>query len=398
MNHLIIGNGVAGTTAAFEIRKADPSASIHIITEESYPFYSRIRLPEFLAGGVDEQGLLIRKPFWYEENRIDLSLKTEVTTIDTERKEIRTSEDEALPYDRLLVATGAKCFVPPIAGADKKGVFTLRGLEDAQHIREYARNSEGNVLLIGGGVLGLEAGHGLMKAGCRITVVEFFPRLLPKQLDERGAKILQQKMESMGFAFHLGAKSKEISGRERVEALVLEDTSHINCDLIIISAGIRHNLELFKELGATVDKGVVVNDRMETGIPDIYAAGDLVQHRGISYGIWSAAEQQGQTAGINMAGGKAEYNGTVISNTLKVAGIDVFSAGDTDADEKRESITTADKESYIYKKLVFDNNRIVGAILLGDIKDRRKIMKAIESRIDIGPIKQEIRAWDFSSV
>jgi len=398
MHHLILGNGVAGTTASLEIRKADPSASIRILTEEPYPFYSRIRLPEFLAGAVDEQGLIIRKPSWYKENRIALSLDTRVTAIDPAAREVRTASGEALPYDRLLVATGANSFVPPIAGADKRGVFTLRGLEDARKIRDYAKNSAGNVLLVGGGVLGLEAGYGLMRSGCRITVVEFFPRLLPKQLDEQGAKILQQKLESMGFTFHLDARSKEISGKDAAEALLLEDATRISCDMIIISAGIKNNLELLEKHGAGIDRGIVVNDRMETGIPDIYAAGDLVQHRGICYGIWPAAEKQGQTAGINMAGGTAEYHGTVISNTLKVAGIDVFAAGDIDADRKKESIFTADKENFVYKKLVLEDNRIVGAILLGDIKDRHKVMKAIEDRIDIRPIKREIEAWDFSSL
>lgn len=398
MKHLIIGNGVAGTTAAFEIRKADPSASINIVTEEPYPYYSRIRLPEYLAGGVDEQGLIIRKPSWYEENRIVLSLNTKVTAIDPAAKELRTSSGETLPYDRLLVATGARCFVPPLAGSDKKGVFTLRGLEDAQRIREYAEKSGGNVLLIGGGVLGLEAGYGLMRSGCRITVVEFFPRLLPRQLDEQGAGILQQKMETMGFTFHLGARSKEVAGRDAAEALILEDGTRINCSMIIISAGIRHNLELFKNLAATIDKGVVVNDRMEAGIPDIFAAGDLVQHRGICYGIWPAAEKQGQTAGINMAGGKAEYSGTVISNALKVAGIDLFAAGDIDADGKKESIISADREKFVYKKLVLENDRISGAILLGDPKERRRVMKTIEDRTDISPIKQKLETWDLSSL
>ncbi len=398
MKHLIIGNGVAGTTAAIEIRKADPAASIQIVTEEPYPYYSRIRLPEFLSGGVDEQGLIIKKPSWYEENKIALSLNTRITAIDPAAREVRTSSGAALPYDRLLVATGARCFVPPLSGSDKKGVFTLRGLEDAQRIREYAKNSAGNALLIGGGVLGLEAGYGLMKSGCRITVVEFFPRLLPRQLDQQGANKLQQQMESMGFTFHLGARSKEISGKDAANALILEDGTRITCSMIIISAGIRNNLELFENLGAAIDKGVVVNDRMETGIPDIFAAGDLVQHRGICYGIWPAAEKQGQTAGINMSGGNAEYTGTVISNTLKVAGIDVFAAGDIDADGKKESIIAADNEKFAYKKLVLENDRITGAILLGDIKDRRKVMKAIEERIDIGPLKQKLEVWDLSSL
>ena len=168
--------------------------------------------------------------------------------------------------------------------------------------------------------------------------------------------------------------------------------------MIIISAGIRHNLALLENHGATIDKGIVVNDRMETGIPDIYAAGDVILHRGTSYGIWAAAEQQGRAAGSNMAGGNAQYNGTLMANTLKVAGIEIFSAGDIDAEENKESIFTADKEHFVYKKLVLDQNRITGAILLGDMKDRLRVMKAIENKIDISPIKKELEAWDFSSL
>jgi len=398
MKHIIIGNGVAGTTAALHIRKADPAAAISVITEEPYPFYSRIRLPELLQGKTAESGLVIYKPAWYASNRITLSLSTRVTAIDAAQKKVISSEGEEFMYDRLLLSTGAHCFVPPVSGADKKGVFTLRSISDALEITEYLKNSGKRVILIGGGVLGIEAGVGLMKAGCSITVVEVLPRLIPKQLDPAGAAMLQSRLEAMGFIFHLGAAPKEIGGKGKAQALLLADNSSFDCDMLIISAGIRQNLELPEMLGMTIDRGLVVNNRMETGVPDIYAAGDLVQHDGRCYGIWPAAEKQGEVAGINMAGGNAEYRGTTMSNTLSVAGVDIFSTGDIDAEGKKESVVIVDRERFIYKKLVFDQQVISGAILLGDIKDRRKIMKAIGEKTDISGIRAALTRWDLSAL
>ena len=398
MRHVIIGNGVAGTTAAMQIRKSDPGASIRIITDEPFSFYSRIRLPEFLAGETDETGLIIRKPEWYETNRIALSLSTSVTAVDPDARIITTSAGEKVPYDRLLLSTGATCFVPPLPGAALKGVFTLRTLTDAISIRNVTKGGKMTVVLIGGGVLGLEAGYGLMRAGCGITVIELLPRLLPKQMDPEGALLLQRRLESMGFVFHIGTAPTAISGGARVEAVVLADNRRIDCGAVIISAGIRMNLTLPKKLGMTIDRGLVVNDRMETGLADVYAAGDLIQHNAHCYGIWPAAQEQGEIAGINMAGGSAEYHGTTMSNSLTVAGIDIFSGGDIDAEGKKESIVVADRNKFIYKKLVFDQQVITGAILLGDIKDRRKIMKAIGEKTDISGIKPALTRWDLSAL
>lgn len=398
MKYVVIGNGVAGTTAAANIRKIDSQAKITIISDEPYPYYSRIRLMEFLAGDVDEKDLIIRKNQWYEDNMIDLFLNTPISEIDTAQKEVITSSGDRIIYDRLLLATGANSLVPPIPGADKKGVFTLRTLKDAIAIRDYAKLTGHRVLLIGGGVLGLEAGNGLRKAGNSITVVEFFPRLLPRQMDPEGAWILKRQLEQMGFRFYLGAKSKEIIGSEQAEGILLEDGTKIDCDMIIISAGVRHNSSLAQKLGLKIEKGLVVNDLMETGMPDIYAAGDLIQHNGICYGIWPAAEKQGEIAGINMAGGNAIYTGTIISNTLKVAGIDLMAAGDIDAEGKKESIISQDKDNFTYKKLVIQDNVIVGAILYGDVKDRKKILKAIENRTDISLLKKELGQWNLEKL
>jgi nitrite reductase (NADH) large subunit len=398
MHYVIIGNGVAGTTAAAAARKNDPQGTITLVTDETYPFYSRIRLMEYLSGSTDEQGLMIRKPSWYDENRLSLMLGTRIIDVDVHAKKIISDSGKTISYDRLLLATGAACFVPPIPGADKKGVFTLRTLDDARRIRQHAEASGPRVLLIGGGVLGLEAGNSLRKAGKTVAVAEFFPRLLPRQMDPEGAGILKAQMENMGFRFYLGARSREIIGGEKVEALMLEGGTRIDCDMIIISAGIRHNVELASRLGLKIEKGLVVNDRMETEIAGIYAAGDLIQHRGVCYGIWPAAEKQGEIAGVNMAGGSAEYHGTTVSNLLKVAGIDLFAAGDIDAEGNKESAVFIDKNHFSYKKLVFQGDRIAGTILLGDIRDRRKIMKAIDEKTDISPIRNDLQQWDLGGL
>jgi len=389
MKYMIIGNGVAGSTAAYHIRKHDSNGDITIITNEATPFYSRIRLIEYLAGEAAENDIVIHKREWYEKNNIRLLMDTTAVEIDKERKEVVTSKGERFGFDKLLLATGGFSFVPPITGSDKKGVFTLRTIRDADEIISYSKGMK-KVLIIGGGVLGLEAGNALRKRGLNITVVEFFPRLLPRQMDTEGAEILKTQLESMGFIFYLGARSKEITGDDRAQGLVLEDGTKIDSDLIIISAGIRSSSGLGMKLGLAVNKGLIVNDMMETGIKDIYAAGDLIEHRGVFYGIWPASEKQGEIAGINMAGGNAIYEGTTMSNVLKIVGIDIAAAGDIDADGKYESVIQKDTEKYTYKKLVIKDNILSGAILYGDISGYRRILKAIDEKKDIGGIKNTL--------
>jgi nitrite reductase (NADH) large subunit len=395
MKYMIIGNGIAGTTAAANIRKYDSEGEITIVTDEAVPFYSRIRLIEYLAGEADEKDIVIYKNEWYEQNNIRLLLNSPVAEINRDKKEVMTSKGKRFGYDKLLLATGGFSYVPAVRGSDKKGVFTLRTIRDADEIINYAKGIK-KVILIGGGVLGLEAGNALRKRGLEITVVEFFPRLLPRQMDPEGAAILRAQLEGMGFVFYLGARSKEIVGDDRARGLVLEDGTKIDGDLIIISAGVRPSAGLGKSLGLTVNKGLLVNDRMETDIKGIYAAGDLIEHRGMFYGIWPAAQKQGEVAGINMAGADALYEGTTMSNVLKVVGIDLASAGDIDADGKSESIVQKDREKYLYKKLVIKGNVLSGAILYGEISGYRRILKAIDEKKDIRAFRDSIARWDLS--
>jgi nitrite reductase (NADH) large subunit len=387
--YLIIGNGVAGTTAADAIRQRDATGIITMVTEEKYPFYSRIRLHEYMAGEIDEGKLILYKDQWYRDRAIELKLNTRIVEGDGRGKTVRTGNNETLSYDFLLLATGSRSFVPPIAGAEKKGVFTLRSLQDARSIVEYSRQAR-RAVLIGGGLLGLESGNALRKRGLKPAVVEFFPRLLPRQLDEEGAKRLQTIMEEMGFSFYLGAKTKEIVGDGSVKGVMLEGGEFIEADLVIVSAGVRPNLELSRSLGLEADKGIKVDERMRTNQPDIYAAGDVVEFKGFLYGIWPAAQEQGKIAGANMAGGNESYSGTTMANILKVAGVDLASAGEIDVENKFESKVI--RRENIYQKIVTKDGKIIGCIMLGEISKFNRITRLMAEKQDVSTMLDSILA------
>jgi nitrite reductase (NADH) large subunit len=385
--YLIVGNGVAGTTAAEHIRKQGGHGSITMATDEAFPFYWRVRLTEYVAGDITEQNLMARKDEWYKEQKIELKLETRVRGVDRAKKEVIFDDSQRIAYDRLLIAAGSHSFIPPINGSDKKGVFALRSIQDARDIVSWSKGIQ-DVVLIGGGLLGLEAGNALRKLGKKVMVVEFFPRLLPRQLDVAGAKRLQAIMEGMGFAFRLGAKTREISGEDKVKAVLLEGGETLPGRMVVVSAGVRPNLDLAKALNLDHDKGIKVDERMKTNQPDIFAAGDVAEFQGIPYGIWTAAMEQGRVAGINMAGGEALYKGTVMANTLKVVGIDLASAGDIDAENKLESRVVSDDKAY--KKIVIENNRIAGCIMLGETKGFTRVTKMMADKQDVSGIKDKI--------
>ena len=391
-NYLIIGNGVAGTTAAEHIRKLDEEGNITIATEENIRFYYRIRLNEYVSGDLNEKDLIVKGEDWYKDKRIDLKLSVPITGAEPLEKTVITEDNQRLSYDCLLIATGSHSFVPPIKGSEKRGVFALRSIQDARDISAWAGDIQ-DVVLIGGGLLGLEAGKALRKLGKQVMVVEFFPRLLPRQLDVYGAKRLQEIMEKMGFSFRLGAKTEEIKGDERVKGVVLEGGETLPASMVIISAGVRPNLELTEPLGLDTDKGVMVDGHLRTNQPDIYAAGDVAEFRGMPYGIWPAAMEQGKIAGINMAGGDMVYEGTTMANNLKVAGVDLASAGTIDAENELESKVVTDEN--VYKKIVMENDQIIGCIMLGDTKGFNKITKAMSEKQNVSEIKDLILSVGF---
>lgn len=387
--YLIVGNGAAGNSCAEAIRKHDKTGLILIFAKERYPFYYIPGLPEYLSGERPLNRLIIHDEEWYRNNGIELHLETEINKIDGTKKLAHTREGKAYSYDKLLLATGGNSFVPPIKGADNQGVFTLRTIADADAIQEKARKSK-KLTLIGGGLLGLEAGNGLRKLGLEVTVVEFFPRLLPRQMDVPGAALLQKQMEDMGFRFYLGATTREIVRQNGGLSVRLESGEAINTDMVLISAGTRPDLAIAKSLGLEIDKGVKVDDTMKTGLDDIYAAGDLIEHRGRYYGLWTAAMEQGKIAGAAMAGQPSTYEGTVPSNILKVVGIDLLAVGEIDVEGKFESLVSKDEGRKTYRKLVIKDNTIIGTILLGDLRGSAEILNAIKKKTDITPFKADL--------
>ncbi|MBW2623313.1 MAG: NAD(P)/FAD-dependent oxidoreductase, partial [Deltaproteobacteria bacterium] len=332
---------------------------------------------------------------WYAARNIDLRLSEIVSEADTSKKVIKSEKGEEFTYEALLLATGARSFIPPIPGTDKSGVFALRDITDARAIVEHAKGVK-EATLVGGGLLGLEAGYGLIRLGLKVNVVEFFDRLLPRQMDGPGALKLQQILETLGFSFYLGAKVKEILGDDKARNLALEDGQTLPGDMVLFSAGIRPNLDLARSMGLETDKGVKVNDRLMTSQDGVWAAGDLIEFEERIYGIWPAAQAQGEIAGANMSGGDAAYKGTVLSNSLKVVGVDLTSAGDIDPDGKLES-SVYDGEG-VYRKIVADSGRIKGFIFLGQTGGVKECQAALEQEKDIQPFFSEMgeRDFDFS--
>ena len=375
-SHLIIGNGAAGTTAAEQIRKQDASAKITLITAEALPLYSRIRIPEFLCGKIQEPALIIKDLPWHVQRDITLITNTKVSLVDYENKTAETADGKTYSYDTLLLATGSNAFVPPIKGSDKKRSFTLRNVADAK-VLAALDPSVTELVVIGGGLLGLEAAWAMVQRGKHVTVVEFFDRLLPRQLDTEGAGRLQALLEEMGFSFRLGATPQEIIGGEGVEGVCLKSGETLPAHSVLFSAGVRSELSLVKNSGMTIDRGIVVNERMETSLPGVYAAGDAAQFDNINYCIWPEAVEQGRVAGINMAGGKAAFKNIPPSNILKVAGISLASAGDIDVEGKMISEITANDT--VYQKIVKNpDGNIIGCIMLGDTTPFNKTLKLIK--------------------
>lgn len=376
--YVIIGNGAAGTTAAETIRKTDPQADIVLLTQERLPFYSRIRLPEYAAGKITEKDLIIKDLAWHETNRIRLYTETRAVSIDLKGKQVLTAGGQTFAWDKLLLAMGSHSFIPPVEGSKKSNVFALRGVDDAKKLLDLGDAVE-DVVLIGGGLLGLEAGAQILNGGKRVTVVEFFDRLLPRQLDTEGAGKLQKLMEAMGFSFRLGEVTEAIVGdNDRVEGVRLKSGDTLKADAVLFAAGVRSTLDLVAGSDIKADRGILVNERMETSIPDVYAAGDVAQFNDINYCIWPEAVEQGRVAGLAMAGGEAAYISHPPSNKLKVAGIALASAGDIDVENRQaQEIVSTDT---VYRKLVRNTDgNLVGCILLGDTRDFNTLVKQMDA-------------------
>ena len=406
--YVIVGNGIAGVTAAQSIVRADPVAEVYLFGAEPYPYYQRPRLWEFLAGEIEQQTLYFRPPEWYAARGIQVHLGARVTALDPAEHRLALADGSSTHYDRLLLATGARPFVPPFAGADKEGVFTLRTLDDARAMKAYARGepfgrvtsersrtaqdrhrrTAGDIrsaVVIGCGLLGVETARALLSLGLDVTALESASHLLPRQLDAEGAQVLQARLEAMGLHFLTDAATETILGNGRVTGVRLKDGRVVEGELVLISTGIRSRVELAREAGLEVDRGLIVDEQLGTSAADVYAAGDVAEFEGIVYGIIPAATEQAQVAAANMVTeGSATYSGTVPATTLKIVGIDLTCLGDATATgDEFVVLRQVDPTTGVYRRLAMRDGQIVGAILLGDTQNVRPLKQLIATGRDV---------------
>lgn len=377
MKYVIIGNGPAGTFAAKEIRQRDSLSELIIISHDKYPFYSRPRLPEIISGRSSVGQLFIFPPEWYKKNKIHLRLESNVRKILTAEKQVILDDGENISYDRLLIATGSLPRRIPIKGGEGKNIFTLSSANDALNLNSLAKKSK-QAVIIGAGFVGIEAAAGIASLGVRSTVIEFCDRILPRQLDAEASNIIRPRLESLGISFMLNSIVEEISDKERGKKIVItKDGKTAAGDFVLIATGIISNITLAEEGGINCNRSIIVNDKMETNINEIFAAGDSAEHNGVCYGIWHVSKEQGEIAGRNMAGETAFYHGSVPVTFLKIAKIDLASIGDVSSysDTRVESIS--DSGTCVFRKAFIKNGKLSGAVFIGDTKPAMRIKEFV---------------------
>ena len=395
MRVIIVGNGLAGIISAKTLRELDKKVEIEVFAEEKYHYYPRPNLIEFLAGTIPLERMFAFPQEWYREQNINIHLGKPVTRIFPDSQEIEVAGGKKEKYESLLLANGSFSFIPPFKGTDKKGIFALRTLDDAFELLEYLKNHQ-RVVVIGGGLLGLEIARAMKSRGARVDVVEFFDRLLPRQLDIQGASLLKAQVENMGINVHLGLATEEILGQNDVRGLRFKGEREIEMDMAIVAAGVRPNIRLAKEAGLETDRGLVTDDYLQSSNPKIFGAGDVIQHRGRVYGIIPSSFNQARVVASNILGKKEKYEGTVPSNTLKVAGLDLTSVGLVNPEEgTSEEFRKEKKEEGIYKKVVIQKGVVVGAIWMGTKKGVNEINRIISQKINIEKHKISLLEDDF---
>jgi len=392
MKYIVAGAGAAGTTAAQSLREKSPQAEIKVFTNENYPYYGRPRLVEFLADEVELQQIYFHDEQWYETNRIELRKGETITRLDPDESRIFTGES-MYSYDKLLLACGARPADIPIEGVHKDGVFTLWSVSDAIHIKQYARKNSSAVVL-GGGFLGLEACCALRKLGLDVTIVDLADRLLSRYLDEEGAELLRIIVEQQGIKIMLGESIEAIeAATTAVEKVRFASGDEIPAQLVLIAAGAVPNKEIAQKAGLVTNKGVIVDKHMRTSSHSIYAAGDVAEFAGKTYGIVPAALEQARIAASNMIVEDAlSYEGTVSTNMLKGLGTDLTCIGLTvsEYESKYDVLRVSDHEAGVYKKAILEKDRLLGVILIGSRKNIVPLQAIIGKKLDISTVKDSL--------
>lgn len=376
---VILGGGIAGLSAAEELRKNSDEAEITIISNEHLLPYYRLNLTRYLAGDINRAALEIYPQGWYEKNRIKILCGKEVVSIDCKNQEVVLDDKSVVNYDKLIVALGAHPFVPPIPGTDSDNVVTVRTTEDADFILDKLSKID-SCICVGGGILGLETAGAIAKNGIKVLLLEGAPWLMPRQLNKEASEILKGYLQKLGIEIIDNARTKAFVGETECDGLELETGEFLPAKLVMITAGVRPNTHLLRKAGLEVNQGVVVDNHLRTSDKNIYAAGDVCEHYGVLYGLWNAAQYQGRVAALNALGLEVQFGGMPRSNILKVLDLDLFSIGEiSPVDGSYHQCEKLDGQRYYV--FVIRDRKIAGSIVLGDKEISLKVKQAVESGI-----------------
>ncbi|EOW9530144.1 nitrite reductase large subunit NirB [Bacillus cytotoxicus] len=381
---IMIGNGMAGIRCIEEILKQQPDLyDITIFGDEPHPNYNRIMLSHVLQGKTTTKDIIMNEYSWYKENNITLYPNERVITINREKQVVVTEKQRIVTYDKLIIATGSSAFILPIEGSNLPGVTGFRTIEDTQFMIDAAKQYK-KAVVIGGGLLGLEAARGLIDLGMDVHVVHLMPHLMEQQLDAKAASLLREDLEAQGMKFLMEKKTVKILGTDRVEGIQFEDGDIVPCDLVVMAIGIRPNTQLAKDAGLLVNRGIVVNDYMQTEDNAIYAVGECAEHNGIAYGLVAPLYEQGIVLGRHITNTQTDkYKGSIVGTQLKVAGCDLFSAGQIYEDDQTKAISIFNECTRSYKKVFLRDNKVVGIVLYGDTADGTRLFRMLQKEEDI---------------
>jgi NAD(P)H-nitrite reductase large subunit len=392
MKYVIIGGSAAGVTAAEIIKKHDKNLNVTLVSDETFPLYSRCLLTYLIAGSIDESKLYFKNKNFYKENNIKTYLGKRAVSIETKEKIVSLDDGAKIAYDKLLLATGASPKSVDVPGADKKGVFMLRKIDEARAIMEMLDKVK-EVIVLGGGLIGLRAAYALRQKQKKVTIVVKSSQVLSRMVDREAAAIIADIFEKNGIGIMTNLAAKEIIGKESVEEVLLDNNERLKCQLVIIGKGVEPNTKLASSCGVKVEEGVIVDDFLRTSNHDIFAAGDVVETYDVALrsrrinALWPCAIEQGEIAGLNMLGEKKVYDGSLSMNSVDFFGLSCISMGVTKPRKEEGYEIVLQVKKNTYKKIVLKRNKIVGTILIGDIKIAGIINVLIRKKIDISSIK-----------
>ncbi|MGZ7443848.1 nitrite reductase large subunit NirB [Paenibacillus sp. TH7-28] len=380
---VVIGNGMAGISTVEQILKLTSKFEITVFGSEPHPNYNRIMLSYVLEGSKTIDDIILNDLNWYRDNGITLHTGTAVARIDKETKQVVTEDGERVPYDKVLIATGSTSFILPIPGSDKEGVVGFRDISDCEQMIQAAKSYR-KAAVIGGGLLGLEAAKGLVQLGMDVTVVHLMEDLMERQLDHQAAGMLKAELERQGIKFKMGAQTTELLGDSRVSGLRFADGTELEAEFVVMAVGIKPNVAVAKASGLEVNRGIVVNDYLQTSLEGVYSVGECTEHRGTCYGLVAPLFEQGMVLAKHISGVEtAPYTGSVVSTKLKISGVDVFSTGEFIDGPEHTVISSKDEWKRTYKKILLKDDVFVGAVLFGDINDSAELQKLIKQKAEM---------------